>query len=111
ALDDLALRNRRQTITPGRIIETVAGFYNMEIDELKAKTRTREIVLPRQIAMFIIREETDASLTDIGAEFGNRDHTTVMHACAKIEKAKETDNQIRQAVLAIRQILYGEVVH
>jgi chromosomal replication initiator protein len=111
ALNDLALNTRRRTITPGRIIEAVAGFYNMEIDDLKAKSRTREVVLPRQVAMFIIREETDTSLTDIGAEFGNRDHTTVMHACTKIERDMDKDNQLRQAVLTIRQMLHGEAVH
>ena len=111
ALSDLSLTNRRRTITPARIIEAVAGFYNMEIEDLKAKSRTREVVLPRQVAMFIIREETDASLTDIGAEFGNRDHTTVMHACAKIERDMDKDNQLRQAVLTIRQMLHGEIVH
>ena len=61
--------------------------------------------------MFIIREETDTSLTDIGAEFGNRDHTTVMHACTKIERDMDKDNQLRQAVLTIRQMLHGEAVH
>ncbi len=111
ALNDLAANNRRRQITPARVVETVASFYSMDIDDLKAKSRSRDIVVPRQIAMYIIREETDTSLTDIGAEFGNRDHTTVMHACEKIEKAKETDNQIRQAVLAIRQMLYGEIMH
>jgi chromosomal replication initiator protein len=111
ALIDLAANNRRRQITPARVVETVASFYSMDIDDLKAKSRSRDIVVPRQIAMYIIREETDTSLTDIGAEFGNRDHTTVMHACEKIEKAKETDNQIRQAVLAIRQMLYGEIMH
>jgi chromosomal replication initiator protein len=111
ALSDLSLNNRRRTITPARIVETVAGFYNMEVEDLKAKSRTREVVLPRQVAMFIIREETDSSLTDIGAEFGNRDHTTVMHACSKIERDMDKDNQLRQAVLTIRQMLHGEIVH
>jgi chromosomal replication initiator protein len=111
ALSDLAGNSRRRQITPSRVVETVASFYNLDVEDLKAKSRSREIVVPRQIAMYIIREETDTSLTDIGAEFGNRDHTTVMHACDKIEKAKETDNQIRQAVLSIRQMLYGEVLH
>ena len=110
ALSDLALNQRRRTITPTRVIETVAGFYNLQITDMKAKSRTREVVLPRQIAMFIIREETDSSLTDIGGEFGNRDHTTVMHACAKIERDLERDNQLRQAVLTIRQMLHGEIV-
>jgi chromosomal replication initiator protein len=111
ALSDLAANNRRKQITPARVVETVASFYSMDTDELKTKSRSREVVVPRQIAMYIIREETDTSLTDIGAAFGNRDHTTVMHACEKIEKAKETDNQIRQAVLAIRQMLYGDSLH
>jgi len=111
ALNDLAANTRRRQITPTRVIESVANFYNMDINDLKAKSRSREIVVPRQIAMYIIREETDSSLTDIGTEFGNRDHTTVMHACEKIEKAKDSDNQIRQAVLTIRQMLYGELIH
>jgi len=111
ALNDLAANNRRRQITPARVVETVASFYSMDIDDLKAKSRSRDIVVPRQIAMYIIREETDTSLTDIGAEFGNRDHTTVMHACEQIEKAKETDNQLPQTELAIRQMLYGEIMH
>ena len=109
ALNDLAPNTHRRTITPGRIVETVAGFYNIASEELKTKSRSRDVVLPRQVAMFIIREETDASLSDIGAEFGNRDHTTVMHACAKIERDMDRDNQLRQAILTVRQMLHGEL--
>jgi len=108
ALNDLSISSRRRSITPARVIEIVSSFYNIEVTELKGKSRSREVVLPRQVAMYIIREETETSLSEIGDAFGGKDHTTVMHSCEKIERSIEADSSLRQEVLTLRQHLYNE---
>jgi chromosomal replication initiator protein len=108
ALNDAALNTRRRAITPARIVEAVAKFYNVSEKELRGRGRSKEIVVPRQVAMYIIRQETDRSLAEVGAELGGRDHTTVIHGSEKIEKEIETSNQLRQEVLTIREMLYAD---
>ncbi|MDQ6603602.1 MAG: DnaA/Hda family protein, partial [Chloroflexota bacterium] len=108
ALNDVALNNRRRLITPARIVEVVAKFYNCSEKEMRGRGRSKDIVVPRQVAMYIIRHETDRSLADIGGELGGRDHTTVIHGTGKIEKEIETSNQLRQEVLTIREMLYAD---
>ncbi len=108
ALNDLSANSRRRSITAPRVIESVATYYNLDPSDLRGKVRSREVVVPRQIAMYIIREETEASLAEIGDAFGGRDHTTVMHSCEKIEQAIENDTTLRQDVLSLRQTLYND---
>ncbi len=109
ALNDVALNNRRRLITPARIVEVVAKFYNCSEKEMRGRGRSKDIVVPRQVAMYIIRHETDRSLADIGTELGGRDHTTVIHGTDKIEKEIERGNgQLRQEVLTIREMLYAD---
>ncbi|MCX8012959.1 MAG: chromosomal replication initiator protein DnaA [Rectinema sp.] len=73
------------SINVSSIIRTVADFYKLSTSDLKGKKRSKNIALARQVAMYIIRETTDYSTTEIGSEFSGRDHTTVMHSCQKIE--------------------------
>lgn len=108
ALEDIMHNNQRKMITPERVIETVSQFFNIETKELKGRSRSQDIVLPRQIAMYIIREHTECSLVEVGQAFGGRDHTTVMHGCDKIQREVETNSHIRQQVNTITQILYSE---
>ncbi|MCL5960531.1 MAG: chromosomal replication initiator protein DnaA [Chloroflexi bacterium] len=108
ALTDVMLNTRRKLITPVRILETVAQYYGVESASLRGAQRSREIVGPRQVAMYIMREETESSLSEIGQELGGRDHTTVMHGCSKIERDIDANSQLRQEVLTIRQMLYSE---
>ncbi len=105
ALNDVALNNRRRLITPARIVEVVAKFYNCSEKEMRGRGRSKDIVVPRQVAMYIIRHETDRSLADIGGELGGRDHKTVIHGTDKIGKEIETINQHRQEVHTNREIL------
>ncbi|MHB1955276.1 MAG: chromosomal replication initiator protein DnaA, partial [Sulfobacillus sp.] len=84
ALKDVIPQSRPKPITIKLIQEEVASHFDMRTDEFKAKKRTKAVAYPRQIAMYIAREITDASLPKIGDEFGGRDHTTVMHAYEKI---------------------------
>ena len=88
-----------------KIQEVVANYFQTSVAEMKGKKRVRNIVIPRQVAMYLSRELTDASLPKIGQEFGGKDHTTVMHACDKIARQMKTDTEIKSAVSDLRQML------
>ncbi|MDN5938542.1 MAG: chromosomal replication initiator protein DnaA [Salinisphaera sp.] len=90
--DMLAVYDRLVTIE--HIQRTVAEYYHIRIHDLHAKKRSRSITRPRQIAMALAKELTRHSLPEIGAAFGGRDHTTVLHACRKINVLRDTDNHI-----------------
>lgn len=106
ALDSLS-GPRRAQITPQSIIACVAKYFGLSLEDIGGKSRDKAIVVPRQIAMYLVREETSASLEQIGQLLGGRDHTTVMHGWDKIGDAVREDHQLRSDVLAIRSILYG----
>jgi chromosomal replication initiator protein len=106
ALNDAAMEAKRAQITPDRVIGEVLKHFRVSMTEIRGRGRSKEIVLPRQIAMHVLREDTGSSLVEIGQLLGGRDHSTVMHGIDKIEKALETDATIRQHVSAIREALY-----
>lgn len=106
ALLDLIPRHR--TLTAPQIIEAVAAFYNTSTDMLLGPDRTRDVALPRQVSMYLIREETDASLPAVGDALGGRDHTTIMYGYKKIADMIERDDALRRAVIAIRERLYNQ---
>jgi chromosomal replication initiator protein len=89
-LKDFATRTR-QNITIEKIITHICNYYNLQTEDLIGKKRPKNIALPRQIAMYLCRKMTDASLPKIGLSFGGRDHTTVIHAYEKIEKMRKED--------------------
>lgn len=110
ARDTLAdLVGKRSNITPSQVIETVSKHYSLSVPEIVSAGRSKELVLPRQIAMFLIRQETDASLPEIGGLLGGRDHTTVMHGIERIKDRLETEDQLRRIVMALREQLYVNV--
>src|SRR3712207_4809516 len=90
-----------------RIKETVASAYNVTVEEIDSKKRSKNIVIPRQVAMYLARNLLDKSLPKIGEEFGNRDHTTVMHAIKKIEDEIEKDDMTRMRIEKITSDLNG----
>lgn len=100
-LPDL-LGRKRKIITMEDVQEVVARRFQMKVSELKSKRRTKTLVYPRQIAMFLSRELTDASFPEIGREFGGKDHTTIIHACRQIEKAVDTDHAIQTTINSLR---------
>jgi chromosomal replication initiator protein len=106
ALDSLS-GPRRAQLTPKSIIDCVAKYFGQSLEQITGKSRDKTIVVPRQIAMYLVREETSASLEQIGQLLGGRDHTTVMHGWDKISAAVQEDHQLRNDVLAIRSMLYG----
>jgi chromosomal replication initiator protein len=107
ALIDLLPRS--DTLTAERIIAVVARQFGIEVDRLLSRERTREVALPRQVAMYLMRKETSASLPQIGEALGGRDHTTVMYGCDKITNLMETDDVLRRQVLLVREKLFHEV--
>ena len=92
--DLLALQDK--LVSVDNIQRTVAEYYKIKISDLLSKRRSRSVARPRQVAMALSKELTNHSLPEIGDVFGGRDHTTVLHACRKINELKETDADIRE---------------
>ncbi|GAB1431705.1 chromosomal replication initiator protein DnaA [Spirochaetota bacterium] len=107
-LKDVFSQTKHGNITIDNIIRTVSDAYKLSANDLKGKKRTRSIVMPRQIAMYIAREITEYSTTELGLEFGGRDHTTVMHSCQKIDAQLKLDptleTKIQKLIQTIKQI-------
>jgi len=99
----------QQNITIDLVQRIVSDYFNLSPNDLKGKKRTKIITFPRQIAMYIVREITEFSTTEVGLEFGGRDHTTVMHACSKIEDRMKSDptleSTINQLIRSVKE--YG----
>lgn len=85
--------------------ETVAKYFNINKDDLESNKRSNEIAFPRQIAMYLCREVANMSYPKIGEDFGNRDHSTVMHACKKIEKDVKEKTNTRLIVESVKNII------
>lgn len=108
ALSDLV--SRRESITPSHIIQVVADYYRISVAELLSASRNKELVQPRHVAMYLLRQETDASLPEIGSMLGGRDHTTVLHGIERIKKRLELEEQLRRDLMSIRERLYATAV-
>ncbi len=108
ALKDIISSSKPKKLTVSFIKEIVAQQYNIKVENLDSKRRTRSITYPRQIAMYISRELTDLSLPKIGEEFGGRDHTTVIHAYDKISKEIASNNDFKITINKIMKELQGE---
>ena len=100
-----SILSQKAEITPESIISEVARFYRLPEEELIGRSRRRAVSLPRQLCMYLIREETDASLPKIGELLGGRDHTTILHGYEKIAAQIESDEKLRRDWLAIKQSL------
>ena len=107
-LQNILYNPRRQSLSPERIVETVAKYYGVPSDQLRGKARDKQIVLPRQIAMYLMREETEAPLLRIGEALGGRDHSTILHGCEKIEREMGENDDFRRDINALREQLYVE---
>ncbi|MFD1204256.1 MULTISPECIES: chromosomal replication initiator protein DnaA [Sporosarcina] len=105
ALKDIIPNSRPRTVTILDIQKSVGEHFNIRLEDFSAKKRTRAIAFPRQIAMYLSRELTDASLPKIGSEFGGRDHSTVIHAHEKISMQLKEDPNLQQDIQEIRNAL------
>jgi chromosomal replication initiator protein len=98
---------RRSEVQPEEVVRKVADTFGVAVERMLGRDRSREVALPRQIAMYLLREEAHISLPQIGETLGGRDHTTIMYGCEKISELLEEDDRLRRQVLEIKEQLYG----
>ena len=96
---------RETQVTVQRIVQHVSGFYRVQAGQLQSRVRSRKVLLPRQVGMYLARQLTPLSLEEIGSYFGGRDHSTVLHACRKVAKDLEDDPLLSGAVQQLQQQL------
>jgi chromosomal replication initiator protein len=107
-LSNVLYNPKRRMVTPERIANAVSEYYGVDLDALRGQKRDRAIVTPRQIAMYLMRAETDVSLLRIGQELGGRDHSTVLHACEKIDRETQENEELRRELAAVRELIYAD---
>jgi len=107
-LSDIIHSGRKKGVNSKQIIEAVADFYDINIQELSSRSRRKDIVKPRQIAMFLMREELQASFPGIGDQLGGRDHSTAMHAYEKIRQEIEQNDNLEQDIGRIKNKIYNQ---
>jgi chromosomal replication initiator protein len=107
ALGDMLPKQR--DLAPEGIVQAVAEAFGLPMVQLIGRDRSREVALPRQIAMYLLREETGISLPQIGEVLGGRDHTTVMYGCDKVADLLERDERLRRQVTQIRESIFEQV--
>ena len=107
ALNHLVKTQESRSITAELIIGIVADKYGVTAEDITGKRRSREIAVPRQVAMYLCREMTDLSTTSIGRAFGNRDHTTVMHGCDRITESIAADFAFKRRVEELMKLVEG----
>lgn len=100
-------QTRPQHLTPKQVIDKTAKYFQLSIEDICSAKRDRHIVLPRQIAMYLLRSELHLSFPKIAGELGRKDHTTAIHSVEKIDKAIKLDHTIRENVADIRERLYA----
>ncbi|NLG71584.1 MAG: chromosomal replication initiator protein DnaA [Chloroflexi bacterium] len=105
ALADLA--PRRNDVQPEDVVREVASTFGVPVERMLGRDRSRQVALPRQIAMYLLREESNISLPQIGEALGGRDHTTVLYGCEKIADLMEQDDRLRKQIFEIKEQLYG----
>lgn len=106
-LSSLTASYAKKSITPKQIINIVSEFYNIEVSDIIGECRKRELAVPRQIIMFLMREEIKCSFPMIGSELGGRDHTTAIHAHNKVLKDINENPKTKQDIDLIRQRIYN----
>ncbi|HEX2325410.1 MAG TPA: DnaA/Hda family protein [Chloroflexota bacterium] len=94
----------RRRASAEEVLLATGATFGVPVGELKGRRRDKEVVLPRQVAMYLLRHETGASLAEIGAVLGGRDHSTVIHGCERVATALESDPRLRELVAAARQL-------
>ncbi|MGE0643358.1 MAG: chromosomal replication initiator protein DnaA [Nitrospira sp.] len=95
--------DKKKVVAMDDIQEAVCTQFHVKLAELKSRRRSKTLVHPRQIAMYLCRELTDASYPEIGRQFGGKDHTTIIHACRQVTKAKETDTALQTTIETLKE--------
>ncbi|MFA5147751.1 MAG: chromosomal replication initiator protein DnaA [Candidatus Omnitrophota bacterium] len=102
------VKEKESRITAESIFEEVAAYFNVRVSDIKGRRRTKQMVVPRQLSMYLIRKLTDHSLPEIGELCGGRDHTTVMHACESVESDIKKDQKTRDIAGKLASLISGE---
>ncbi len=110
ALEHLYDKKVTSTLTVSEVLDGVCRYYNVDLQLLRGKQRDRDIVWPRQVAMYLMREETSASLLQIGTALGGRDHTTILHGWEKVHAEIANNDQTRQEIAAVLDALHHRQV-
>ena len=97
----------KHTTSTDEIIESVSGVFGVPVEKIMSRDRTKDVALTRQVIMYLMREEANASLPQIGQAMGGRDHTTVIHACEKVAQLLQTDNQFRSRVFRAKDMIFN----
>lgn len=105
-LGGLLAGSKRRGVNAKQILEKTADFYDIGLEEIMGPKRDKEIVMPRQIAMYLMREELHLSYPKIAQEIGKKDHTTIMHGVEKVEREIDANEQLRQEINLIRERLF-----
>ena len=106
-ISSISINKKRGGITSKELMRIVVDYFEISFDDLIGQSRRKELVVPRQITMFLMREELDSSYPTIGQEMGGRDHTTAMHAYTKIKRDIDAEEKTRQDINLIKQRLYN----
>ena len=108
ALEHIYETKPASTLTLSEVLAGVCRYYNIDVELLRGKHRGRDIAWPRQVAMYLMREETSTSLTQIGATLGGRDHTTIIHGSEKVQAEMTKNEHVRQEIAAVLAMLYRQ---
>lgn len=107
AMKDIFERASENKMTTEFIQEIIADYYKISVADLKSTKKPKNIAYPRQIGMYLTRKLLDKSLSDVGNDYGGRDHTTVLHACNKIEHDLESDPNLSNILLELEKRIKG----
>jgi chromosomal replication initiator protein len=107
SIEDLVQSAQRRILSTSDVLDAVCRYYKIELSALRGKARDKDIVWPRHVAMFLMRQRTEASLVEVGRALGGRDHSTVLSGCDRIQKELQSDVQLRRDVDAIEDLLRG----
>lgn len=107
ALSELVAGGKKRGVQTKDIVQTIARFYEVDSKELISRGRKKEVVRPRQIAMYLLRTELNISYPGIGAYFGGRDHTTALHAYEKISGSVTDDDRLREEIEVLKEKIYS----
>ncbi len=106
-VSSIVTNTQKKSLTPKSIINIVSEYFDIKIDDILSPCRKKNLTEPRQIIMYLMREELKFSFPNIGQELGGRDHTTVMHACDKVIRVMKTDDKLREDLDILKQKIYS----
>jgi chromosomal replication initiator protein len=103
------IEDRRSIITPDLIIRETCKYFHLPAEDLLGRKRNKEVVRPRQVAMYLLRHEASLSFPEIGREMGGKDHTTIMHGCKKVESEMSGDPRLKEEISMIKNKVHSAI--